>query len=151
MWGYYKDIYPVPHLYLHSSLRIQPKSGTKRASHELKMHLCLQEMNEQPQMAALLWAREPSFCVNKLSLSLNCKQVGVDKLYFLARAKLISFPYLSKGTKPWEVVYSSKPHCLAWPRDNSILRKRTFLKYCKTESSLVSGEATGLSQDGRNF
>lgn len=68
------------------------------------------------QLAAALWSRKLCFWINKLSLSLKCKQVGGDRLYFLARASVISFPFLSKGTKPWERVYSSKPDCLAWPR-----------------------------------
>lgn len=64
MWGYYKDIYPATHLYLYCSLRILPKSGTKRAFYGLKNASVSPGHKMRSLSAALLWSTVLGFCIN---------------------------------------------------------------------------------------
>lgn len=66
----------------------------------------------QPRWLLHCGQRKLCFCINNPFLCLSCKQVREDKLCFLAMAKVISFPFLSRRTKSWETVYHLKPHCL---------------------------------------
>lgn len=71
--GLFYRYLPIAYLCLRGSLKIQPESGTKRASGGQKM-----DQGVLDTSAASLWSRDLCVCINKLFLSSNCKQVGVD-------------------------------------------------------------------------
>ena len=98
-WVYYKDI---------SSGTFTPSrcpQSSAQGRHQKRLPGAAKASPGHKARGGFPAVRGAVLSINRLPLSVNCKQVGIEKLHFLVRAAVTSTPFLSKGTKPW---YSSK-------------------------------------------
>lgn len=139
---YYKGIYPVTHLYLHGSLRIQPKSGTKRASHTLKTRLW--DTKRSSGTGCCIVVKEITL-LNEQTIPFFKVQTGRGRQALLSSKSKRSLLSLSlKGNQTLREGLQLQARLPGMTQENFPSTKCAFLTHSETHRSPVSEEARGL-------